>query len=391
MIINPINYEIGISSITFKVMLNSRAVYAGNVWCIALIRNTNLSSISQMILNGTFQPYRVGDNSVQVKVRSLKALTEYDTYCYVKNTENQGNSFEEIKYTKKMIKTKCCKLISYINAPTSIYADLGKYNDAASSQYLYVFSLSAAPSNDTLVVTPVLLSINQSKLDSNQTCIFSPSNLHFSPNSIFLQGAFTIDSTGGTYELDLRLSGFSSLEYITPSVRKISITEIVYSPKMMSAKFSNNGASVYINFDSSTNMAYGAYESWKCSLLFDFDGVKQSSCIWLSNSQVQITFGLFSRNDRLLSPNEEIVLLGGKIAALCSGENNQICIDNNQTIIVKRPDQPVVPNIVISVLRKIPSYIDVTIDASLSSGDCSRDWISVVWNVTADNTDAPIS
>ena len=388
-IINPINCEIGISDITFKVLLNSRAVYAGNVWCIALIRSTNLSSISQIILNGIFQPYRVGDSSVQVIVRSLKALTEYDTYCYVKNIENQGNSLEEIKHTKKMIKTKCCKLISYINAPTSIYAELEKYNNAASSQYLYVFSLSAAPSYGTLVVTPVFFSTNQSKLDYNNT-IFSPSNLSFVPSSTFLQGAFTIDSTAGTYKLDLSLSGFSSLEYITPSVR-ISITEIVYSPKMISAKFSNNGASVYTTFNSPTNMAHGDYQSWKCSLLFDFDGVKQSSCIWLSNIQVQIMFGSFSLNDRLLSPNGEIVLLGGKIPALCSKENNRICIDNNQTTIVKRPDQPVVPNIIISVLKKIPSCINVTIDASLSSGDCSRDWISVVWNVTADNADAPIS
>ena len=371
-------------------MLYPSAVYAGNVWCAALLRTTILSSISQIILNGISQSYRVGDSSVKVIVRGLKALTEYNTYCYVTNTENQGNSLEEIKDTKKMIKTKCCKSISYMNAPTTIYADLTKYNDVASSQYLYVFSLSAAPLSETLVVTPVLFFANQSESYNTK---FHPSYLNFGPNSTFLQGAFTIDLLndleGGTYRLDLRLSGFSSTEYIVPSVRTVNITEFMNShPKMISAKFSNDGANVYITFDSSTNMLNKSFQSWECSLLFHFDGAAKSSCIWLSNSQVQIKFVSFSRNYRFLSPNEEIVLLGGKI--LCS-ENNQKCIENNQKIIVKEPDQPVVPNIVISVLRKIPSCTNVIIDASLSSGDCSRDWKSVDWDVTADDTNASVS
>lgn len=327
-------------------------------------------------------------DTVQVIVSNLRASTLYYTYCYVQTITYKGSSLSQILNTHREVETLCCKQIKFTNAPLTIYGDTSKYNSGTDTmQYVYSFSLSSPPSSSLskIIIYPSLYNTVGQLLNESYVR-FRPSSFTFESNSIVLSSNFIIqeihdNKLNGKYILLLSETNSMSSEYRFPKKLMINILPSdaeLPPPKIRNATFSNSGSALLIFFDSPTNFGNITSIYWKCSLLFQFYNDINSNCTWISSSSVKANLGPYDKSVKFISINDEIQLVSRKLHVL----------QENQTVIIRSPDKPVIPNVVISVIRTISYCNDVTIDATLSSGDGSRDWISIVWNVTStyDNT-----
>ena len=334
-----------------------------------------------ILYSGSLQSYYIGVDIVQIEVDNLLASTDYYTYCYVKTIAYTGSTLSQTLNTYHKVRTTCCKEIEFTNAPSTVYGDTRNYIFGTDpKQYVYSYSLSSPPSS-MIDIYPMLYDSKGQSLNASYV-LFRPDSFTFGPNSIVLSSNFVIQDIGGTLHGNYMLAlstednGKSSAEYRFPKrlvIDILSSNDPLPPPKVKDAKFSNTGSTVEITFDSPTNLGGIATAYWKCSLLFRFDNVDNTNCTWISTSLVQVIFGPYDETVKFISPYDEIVFLGGKL-------NNLL---EKQTIVVRPPDKPVNPNVILSVIRTISYCSNVTIDATLSSGDGSRDWVSMVWNITS--------
>ena len=316
-----------------------------------------------------------------MKVNYLLASTDYYTYCYVETIAYKGSTLSQTLNTYRKIRTTCCKQIDFTNAPSTIYGDTHAYIFGTDSkQYVYSYSLSSPPTS-MIDICPILYN-SVGQLVNASYVLFRPSSFTFEPNSTVLTSNFVIQDIGGTLNGNYMLSlstkdnSKSFAEYRFPKIVIDILSNRDHSlppPKVKDAKFSDTGSAIQITFDSPTNLGGIATAYWKCSLLFRFDNVDNTNCTWISTNLVQVIFGPYDKAVKFISPNDEIVLLGGKLNVL----------QENQTIVVRPPEKPVTPNVILSVIRTISYCSNVTIDATLSSEDGSRDWISMIWNITS--------
>ena len=317
----------------------------------------------------------------------MQASTTYYTYCYVQTIYYKGISLTQILNTYQEVTTLCCKLIEFTNAPLTIYGDTSKYDSGTDpKQYIYSFSLSSPPSSSSFSIFPLLYNTDGQLLNDTHVR-FRPSGFTFESNSIVLSRNFVIqeihgnNSLNGKYMLSLSETNSESSDYRFPNILMINILSSdmeLPPPKITDAKFSNSGSALLILFDSPTNFGRITSVYWKCSSLFQFYNDINSNCTWISSSLVQANLGPYDKSVKFISPNDKIELLSRKLHNL----------QENQTVIIRSPDNPVIPNVVLSVIRTISYCSNVTIDATFSSGDGSRDWISIIWNITSiyDNT-----
>jgi hypothetical protein len=343
--------------------------------------------INKILSTGSSQSYFIGVDTVEVTVSNLQASTTYYTYCYVQTIYYKGISLTQILKTYQEVTTLCCKEIKFTNAPLTIYGDTSKYNSGTDpKQYIYSFTLSSPPSSSSLSIVPSLYNTDGQLLNDSHV-LFRPPSFAFESNSIVLSRKFIIqeihgnNKLNGKHMLSLSETNSESSEYRFPKLLMINILSSdmeLPPPKITNATFSNSGSALLILFDSPTNFGRITSVYWKCSSLFQFYNDVNSNCTWISSSLVQANLGPYDKSVKFISPNDKIVLLSRKLHNL----------QENQTVIIRSPDKPVIPNVVLSVIRTISYCSDVTIDATFSSGDGSRDWISIIWNITSiyDNT-----
>ena len=109
----------------------------------------------------------------------LLALHSYAFYCYVESSTGEGSSLTTVLSTKIVVPTSCCKVLEYLNSPSSVYSNHSKYIGSSPSLYVFTYTLSAAPSV-AIKVTP-LLYLN-GLLNSDVKA--SPSSANYSSTSL---------------------------------------------------------------------------------------------------------------------------------------------------------------------------------------------------------------
>jgi len=294
-----------------------------------------------------------------------------------------GNTQSEVLNTRREHNTECCKSIVFTNAPTVLYGNVDKYGSAQSTQFVFSYSLSAAPS-DTVIVTPVFNTTTGFTMEGIISTL--PAYAVFT-SATRLTGSFiiTINETFFTtndYLLTLSTMGVSGAEYVPfiHEVRILASDEPPPPPRLLSATFSRNGGAISVLFDSPTSQLT---RSGLCGHLFAFDGASVATCAWISNSALTITFPAFNDSIYFAEPGDYIILPANTFTAACSANVNctAYAFNSEQNVTFSPPAQPTPPNVVILLPSKVAYCENVTIDASSSSGHGGRPWKYVRWTV----------
>jgi hypothetical protein len=149
------------------------------------------------------------------------------------------------------------------------------------------------------------------------------------------------------------------------------------------AILSNDGTYVTLNFNISTNYG-GLGRSFSCPNLFDFVGENYATCSWADAKTITIYPDLSGNTFLALSTGSQIKILSNNITAACTGiACNQLPTMLPQTLIVKPPQNPISPTVVVKSFSPISSCDSITLDLTQTSGNAGRDWIGFFINVSA--------
>lgn len=371
-------------------------LFSGVAYCAA--SSVNASSVyttstiqSYLVREATQTAYLPRDLSATVTITSLTPLSTYFVYCSVQNSLGLSTPGSTVLAQGFSTTTACCKTISFSSAPAFIYANATATQLAAS---VPVYSLDYLPRTN-ITVSPSFFVLRNGSYVSTSSVRASPSKATFSSSSQVSWSSFLIiASVSGTYRLQLSVSGDSSSQYSVTSTKTFSVvsTENTPAPSLASAIFSSGGGSVFITFDSSTNQAsLSTGSTWKCNSLFSFTGASLSSCSWLNNTVVQVSFPA-SSSATLLEVGNAVTIYAGVLKPYCASSATSCSVSNNsrQSVYVTAPSNAITPSVSLPLPSSISTCANLSVDATGSSGAGGRAWKNVTWSVVRNDGTASV-
>ena len=356
----------------------------GTVYCAAYQAGTAPASANELVASPYSAPYKNLYDTVYVTIGPLLALHKYVTYCYVRSSTGAGTSLAAVLATKKTFTTACCQSVTFTNAPTSVFGDVTTYA-AGSSSYIFTYQLGAPPSQLYITVTPVVEFAGSGTAPTIVVTV-TPASTTFTSTATTLTGSFYLSYAGydtASYNVYLDIGGPSENEFtqnVTTSVSVVGAGKPPAAPKLTLAQFGDTGSFVALTFDADTNQGgITAKGSWSCNQLFKFVGASSTQCVWMNNSQVQATFGSISSNTNLsqvLQPNNVVTVQSGLIQAIC--RSGTACGSypylgpvgaDGTTAVVVGPNNPLLPNVILTMPSALGPCSNLTADVSTSTGN----------------------
>jgi REJ domain len=395
------------SSITLSVILvnngtGSNGIIGGTLYCAAFDNGTSPSStgsVKSAVTDGAHSRgafTAIPSNAsfpltLKVHLTGLNSVQSYSTFCYVESSVRAGSTLSQVLATRRVTITLCCKLISYVSSPASVFGDISKYAASSSSLYLFSYLLSDSPLIG-VTITPIVFS--GSVISSDVSVL--PAQIAFS-NSSLLAGRFYLSaksSVSGSYNVKLKISGANALQFNgqNTSVAVLSSLSKTPAPSILSSKFSNSGQEVLVTFNKPTDLAGISAAIWPCTGLFGFIGAAITSCKWVNASAVIASFGVVKSvqtSVMYLSPGANVTLRAGLLRAYCT-ESVPFCLSNptanSARVSTQAPSNPSRPTVVVSAPGTLGACSNLTLDATGSYGNGGRLYTSVVWTVTSTST-----
>ena len=356
----------------------------GTVYCAAYQPGTAPASTNELLASPYTATYKNIADTVYVTIGPLLALHKYVTYCYVKSGTGAGTSLAAVLATKKTLTTSCCQSVTFTNAPTSVFGDVSSYS-AGSSSYVFAYQLGAPPSQLYITVTPIIEYVGTGTAPTIIVTV-TPASTTFTSTATSLTGSFYLSYAGfdtATYNVYLDIGGPTQNEFtpnVTTTVSVVGAGKPPAAPKLTVAQFGNTGSFVALTFDADTNKGgITAKASWSCNQLFKFPGASTTQCVWLSNSQVQATFGAISSNTNLsqiLQPGNLVTVQSGVIQAVCRAGTpcgsysylGPVGADGTTAVVVG-PANPLLPTIQMIMPSALGPCSNLTADVSTSAGN----------------------
>jgi hypothetical protein len=365
------------TSLVLLVRLQGGA--GAHVTCAAFASagSTALTSTAP-VQSSPYTAYSPGNNAT-VTVKQLQPAAAYSVYCSSLTTQGTYLSLGDVRRTLVTATTLCCKTVTIGLAVTSVYA--GWSVDKA-----LVVTLDGAPSKQVNVAILLL-----SQDDAHKTVTVYPSSVSYSNTSVVLsQYVLASAAALGTYTLSAAVTGASAAEYgVTYSgSRTLTVqTEDVPPPvpSASSARFSSDGASVTVEFDSPTNQ--GGYDSnFPCNKILTFPGLSAASCLWTSPATITI-YPKYLGQDSTLAVGSAVLVKAGVLRAACSRSisNVSACAAYAtlplSTLNVLPPASPAQPAVVLTVPTSLGGCAALIVDAAQSVGSAGRPWASSSFSV----------
>ena len=370
------------------------------VYCLALqVWQGSPTSIGLVRTTGTSAQFNPGDRSnVTISVTGLKALRSYQVFCYVQLSNGDGSTLSDVTNSATAFNTTCCKAVTFINAPVSVFGDVTLYTvNSPQSSYIFRIALESAPTNGNVTVIPEILLLNgRAPTNITQAVNATPPILTFSsstPNQ--LTGQFYLHALSfvkGSYVLRLKVQGSASSQYFggtSTAVTVLSSSQPLPAPRLLSAVFANSGGYAVISFDTATDQAGIVGNTWSCDRLFTFMGANIASCAWADLSTLRAYPSPSTTNPntpgRGMQPGDTITLAGGKIRVQC--RVGTVCTANAATATIttkiQLPLNPLIPTVNVGVPNSIGGCSDLLVDLSTSTGNGGRIWRFVKWNIAS--------
>mmetsp|Transcript_29108 Transcript_29108/g.40010 ORF Transcript_29108/g.40010 Transcript_29108/m.40010 type:complete len:4598 (+) Transcript_29108:4428-18221(+) len=379
---------------------------AGYVYCSAMLTTVPLTSVLSIKLGGVVVPVVQKSGfplRVTVNITELYPATEYDIYCYTEDLANHAMPLNVAIQTRKRIETLCCKTLDIINVDKTI----AQYFSPTTSwtQQQQQIQLSNPPTRRTL------LSLNISKCpsDSSTTAgdwpVAQPSLFEFFPNvsnPMLRTASFRIRGNRlGCYVLTA-VTDDSNFNSVNATFRILNYKIIPNAPIMKTVKFSNDGTSLIIQFDSFTDCGYYSASrtlkpitcltTFSCSNLLSFVGANQSVCSWKSPSVlvallnvISTTYMVQSYYKSFPTVGQTCTLKANVIRAQCLPPTdcnlvNKNSISPSTTVFILTALRPIYPAPVLFASSTISPCDNVYIDATKSDNSGGRPWLFVQWS-----------
>lgn len=321
-----------------------------------------------------------------VTVTNLVPITKYDVYCTSLSTVGVKSPMVEIFNIENVVRnitTDCCKTLT-----VQLEQQSSRQNQ---------FSRNAVK---IIVSSPPGVSLNVSLSIENMQSPGVTNGVYFTPSSIVGVSDSSKDSISATklefgrdlvvesgatpsiYKVTAVLSGISAFEYTmeysnSPRFVVLSATAVPDVPTMEYARFSNDGASVVLSFDSDTNMGNMSSISFDCVQLLVFSGASGSVCQWVDSRTLSVVPSpAVVPGHTTISPSLNNTIRAACIdttAVPCQEWNN---MNSSVAIVVEFPLDPVIPEVIVFGPKTIGSCSNLTIDISSSHGSAGRDWIN---------------
>jgi hypothetical protein len=368
--------------LTRSIKLTIAASDRSFVYCAASPMNQAPSSVSTVIIKNNVQA--TYPEQALFTFRDLTPSTNYTVYCVAKSLSGSTTSYADMIAGALPFSTACCKTIT-VNLVETMFAAGYKSSKAVTvtatdaprvAVYVAVSHSLSASANASLLpyrctFSPVVNIRNNSQVGSKGT------------SSLALSCGARVPS--GTYTLSAALKGPSRGEFVVeyPHGNTFTVidatTPITASPALQSAEFASDGAYVVVTFSIPTNRALLA-DAFKCSELFSFVGLAQSSCMWADARNVRIIISGSSK----LGIGSVIALAAGSTAVAnlkVACPSAVVCglsqaINPASTISVQKPTTPVVAQVLISAASSVGQCQTLALDFSSCAGSGGRSWDS---------------
>ena len=386
---------------TVTVAFTAAKSFPGAVYCVATLPGnaSRPASVSTVVNTGVVMPYAsLKDSPVTMVLKNLRAMRTYAVYCAVQLSTGAGSALTEVlSVGKKYFTTTCCKVVTFTTAPPTVFGDVTNYPKGSTNSYVFRYSLSDPPSVGSVTITPVISTV----VGSLSPVVAQPASAVFAntSNTAQLGGQFFLvanDSTTGTFQIDLKITGPRASEYgrvkvATTLVQLISGSAPLPAPSVAGAQFGDNGAYILVTFATDTDFAGITANKWPCTTLFNFVGASDVSCVWITKAVVKGQFTKLSGDSTtLLYPGGALSVKGGMIRAAC--KKGTTCSANKAmpatTVVVQDAATPIEPSVILNLPSSLGACSAMPVDLSMSSGSGGRPWLAVDWSVTATNGDS---
>jgi hypothetical protein len=365
------------SSVTVIVRLDQY----GAAYCAAFFPSFTPTAVQQIISHRN-SGWTV-DNAVNVTLTSLAAATHYIVYCVTMSTKGQFSDISSALAARKLIKTSCCKLVTFSLVTKSVFATL-------SVPKLAVISFSSLP---TIGLTVSLTAFHSNNTGNYSASIVFPATLAIAATSPLSSSVSYIGAVQtGNYRMVLTLSGDDADDFavVYSNGNSLTITgeaSTPLTPALNSAQFSEDGSFVVVGFDSQTDKGQVSnVNSFTCSLLMEFSGASLARCQWsIDATKITVT----PSSSYPLSVGSEVRVMPNRIRAACpsivsiSTCKSWPATSNLSGVYLQAPASPKSPVVPLSLPTSIGSCDDLILDYGSSTGSGGRAWASINISLTS--------
>ena len=361
------------------------------VYCAAYASYEAPSSVEAVLSVNNVN--RSTNGAASILLHDLSPSTNYAVHCATKSGSGSTLTYEKMLAKSVSVSTVCCKIasISWIES---------QFTAGYIKQDLLKVELDSPPSSD------LSIGISQRSYDSAaDRCRFSPVVSYRAVSSVGydLVRYFSVSCGSairrGAYEVEATLDGSSSSEYELrfPFGKSFTILDPncaqSVAPDFSSAIFSSDGASITVSFTIPTNKA-GLPDSFMCSNLLQFPGVLVSSCRWIDNNRIVISWsGVVDVN---IGSTISLALtkvgipfikkFTGLTPPSISCSQPQL-IKVTAAVTVQPPYSPIIPVVSLSAASRIGSHQVLLLDISSSYGGGGKPWASIRVQITSTKGD----
>jgi len=218
--------------------------------------------------------------------------------------------------------------------------------------------------------------------------IFSPENFAvFTAVTAQLTQNFVVTAvTPGSFNISA--TAFECFDHIVPGSFLLNFLPFNFplpAPSAQSAQLSNDGMSMYINFNGDTDRA-GYFVSFNCSNILSFSGVRYIQCAWLNTSTLVLSNSNTNFN-YLPNVGTIVNILSNSYRAMCkmNGDCKSYPVNPPMSVTVFAPTYPIIPTIVLSFPSQIGPCDAINLDATGSYGSVGKPF-TVKWSISPSQT-----
>eukprot|EP01040_Poterioochromonas_malhamensis_P007711 gene7711-8327_t len=383
------------SSITTQILLSNDGIVSGGLFVVDAIA-PSISQIVSQNINCVSQ-----NKKCTVTFRSLIAATEYNVYFYTKSVDGVAMSADQVLQTKQAATTACCKPIS-ISLSTSRLVEGQSYANLISA------SVTSLPKT-SLSLT---LWLGQDLSPRTIQNALVPSQIAFAATSSSSYRIGLSSQMMGRYYLGVSLTGVeaSSYQVVFEGLSSVSSENAIYvasfpvlpsnaslpAPMLSRASFSNDGASVIVELDSTSNLAgMTVGTTFACNQLFDFLCVASAKCQWVDGKTIYASVPTSSScalnvGNYIKFSSSAIIKAPCTSAASCVNYDRWPSSNTTKTVMLSTASSPVTPSVVLSIPKSIGACSPLSIDLTSSSGNGGRAWKSISITVASSSSNSTL-
>jgi hypothetical protein len=324
--------------------------------------------------------------TLNVTITSLTPASQYYVYCASMTVAGVYSALATAVRNRLFVETTCCRTLTFTLLYRSAFA--GSVLTKVAS-----LKVDALPADDMEIAVVAT--------EGNQYYNFILPGTVIMSSTSSATFTFAFDGTSivaGIYNISVILSGSLSSSYDIVFIRGntiqvLGLDEEPPTPTLASARFSNDGSSVIVQFDASTDRGTVAglpfVSVFPCSKLFLFGpdssghGASFATCQW--NSEATVVTAFPSAAHPLYPNNSTVILVSGLVRAACPSSVSASTCKSwspalSSSVVIEPPAAALIPRVKVSLANSIGACDSPKLDISGSTGSGGRIWASV--NVT---------